>query len=208
MKYLEILIALLPSIANAGVFSTERVQPYPAEWPVLSGMSETCLEVQGTYIDSNRWRWEREEFPGSPLGSKYGGSLEAAWMALGFEEKDVRSQDRMVKFRAFNVAFDPDQSVTVTYLLDEKVVAVRNFARDKVSCTREGLTIAVLERSFDVPFFGFPNKGKSWTRSTLYKNQNHLYVKTIQDTKATVAHVVPQSFLNVYWFRFHERDGQ
>jgi hypothetical protein len=204
MKYLVALAGLLSALANAGVFSTEKVQAYPTDWPTLSRMSETCSEVQGAYADPNRWRWEREEFPGSPLGSKYGGTREAAWMTFGFAAEDVRSEDQKVKERTFVVSLGSDQSITISYLVDERVVATRGFAKDKLSCTSDGLTITTLERSGSV-LDKFPNKGRMLVRSTLYKQQGYLYVKTTHQTTARVVQVIPQSFLNVVWFRFQER---
>ena len=204
MKLLVLLVGLLSPLANAGVFSTEHVQIYPPDWPKLSGMSDTCVEVQGTFVDPNIWRWEREENPGSPLGSKYGGTREAAWIVFGLPAQDVRSEDKKVKSRVFTISIDPDQSLTVRYSIDEKVVASRSFTKDKLSCGKNGLTITTLERS-GVVLDKLPNEGHTIRHSTIYKLNEHLYIKTTYETNARVFYIVPQSFLNVTWFRFTER---
>ena len=204
MKLLVLLVGLLSPLAHAGVFTTERVQTYPSDWPKLSGMSDTCVEVQGSFVDHNRWRWEREENPGSPLGSKSGGTREAAWIAFGLSAQDVRSEDPKVKSRAFTISIDTDQSVTVKYSIDEKVVASRTFSKDKWSCGKDGLTINTLDRS-GVVLDRLPNEGRTVRRSTIYRLNEYAYIKTTYETKARVFYVVPQSFLNIAWFRFAER---
>ena len=204
MTLLVLLVGLLSPLAHAGVFTTERVQTYPSDWPKLSGMSDTCVEIQGSFVDPNSWRWEREENPGSPLGSKYGGTREAAWIAFGLPAQVVRSEDPKVKSRTFTISIDPDRSVTVRYSIDEKVVTSRSFAKDQWSCGKDGLTITTLDRS-GVVLDKYPNQGHAIRRSTIYRVNENLYIKTTYETKARVFYVVPQSFLNVSWLRFSER---
>lgn len=204
MKLLVLLVGLLSPLANAGVFTTERVQTYPSDWPKLSGMSDTCIEVQGTFVDPNSWRWEREEKPGSPLGSKYGGTREAAWIVFGLPAQDVHSEDPKIKSRAFTITIDPDQTVTINYFIEQKVVTSKSFAKDKWSCGKDGLTITILDRS-GVVLDKVPNEGRTIRRSIIYRMRDHLYVKTIDETKARVIQVIPQSFLNVAWFKFPEQ---
>jgi hypothetical protein len=204
MRLLALLLALLPAVASAGVFTTEHVQAYPADWPTLSGMSAGCGEVQGSFVDPNTYRWEREEFPGSPLGAKYGGIREAAWIAFGLTGQEVRSEDHKATVRIFTISLRSDQSLTVSYEIDGKEVASRNFAQDKLSCGKDGLTITTIERS-GVVLDKLPNEGHITRQSTIYRLNGYLYVRTASKTEARVLQVVPQSFLNVKWFRFPER---
>lgn len=203
MKLLALLVGLLSSLAHAGVFTTEHVPPYPSDWPKLSGMSDTCVEVQGTFVDPNNWQWEREDNPGSPWGSKYGGTRVAAWIVFNLSPQDVHAASTKVKSRAFTISIDPDQSVTVKYLLDEEVVAWRSFTKDKWSCGKDGLTITTRDESgfgFDI----FPGEWRMIQRSTIYRLHGNVYIKTTFETKAWVFYIVPQSFLNVTWFKFSE----
>lgn len=89
----------------------------------------------------NSWRWEREEFPGSALGAKYGGTREAAWIAFGLTGQEIHSEDRKVTARVFALAVRADQSLTVNYEIDGKEVASKFFAKDKLFCGKDGLTI-------------------------------------------------------------------
>jgi hypothetical protein len=203
MKRLALLIGLLPALANAGIFTTEQVQPYPANWPTLSGMSDSCAEVQGSFVDPNTWRWAHEENPGSSLGTKNEGTREAAWQAFGLSADDVRYWDETVKSRVFKILIGADQSVTIDYLLDQKVVATRTFTKDKVSCNKDGLTITIIDR-YGVVIDKLPNKGHATRHSTIYKLQGNLYVKETAMTKATVAYVWPHSSTHVNWFRCAE----
>ncbi|MCP5324931.1 MAG: hypothetical protein H7A09_01200 [Oceanospirillaceae bacterium] len=198
MKLLALLVGLLSPLAHAGVFTTERVQTYPSDWPQLSGMSDTCVEVQGSFVDPNSWRWEREE-----KGAKYGGTREAAWITFGLPAQDVLSEDPKVKSRTFTISIDSEQSVTVKYAIDENVVASRSFAKGKWSCGKDGLTITTLDRSGGV-LDKLPNEGHTIRRSTIYRLNEYVYIKTLYETKARVFYVVPQSFLDVAWFRFAE----
>lgn len=198
MKLFALLFVLLSDLAIAGVFTTERVQPYPADWPPLSGMSETCHEVQGSFVDPNSWRWEREEGR-----AKYGGTREAAWIVFGLTGKEIRSEDRKVTNRVFALAIRADQSLTVSYRIDGKEVASRSFGKDKVSCGNDGLTITTLEHS-GVVLDKLPNEGHTIRQTTIYRFNGYLYVRTTYKTKAWVLQVVPQSFLNVNWFQFPE----
>lgn len=206
MKLVALLTLLLSPLAYSGVFSTEHVQAYPSDWPKLTGISNTCAEVQGSYSDPNSWRWEREEIPGSPLGAKYGGTREAAWIVFGLPAKEIQSE-KNVKTRAFTVMFNPDQSVTVNYLIDGTMVTSRSFAKETLSCGKDGLTITILDRT-GVVLDKFPNEGHTVRRSTIYKLNEHLYVKITDETNAKVIKVVPQSFLNVRWFRFPEQTSR
>jgi hypothetical protein len=203
MKRLALFAGLLTQLANAGVFTTEHIQAYPSDWPNLSSMSGTCAAVQGAYVDPNSWRWAREDQPGSPFGGKYGGTREAAWIAFGFSPQDLSPESQKIKSRRFTLAIDSDQSLRVRYLVDEKVVASRSFSKDKLSCGQDGLTITIMDRS-GIVLDKLPNEGHMLNRSTLYKQDGHLYIKTTDETKARVAHVFPQSFLSITWLRFQE----
>lgn len=203
MRLWALLLGLLSPLTNAGVFGTESVQEYPSSWPKLSGMSDTCVEVQGTFIDTNRWRWEHEEIPGSPLGSKYGGTREAAWIVFGLPAQDVHSEDRRIKSRAFTITIDQDKTVTINYLIDQKVVTSKSFTKNKWSCGKDGLTIITLDRSGEI-LDKVPNHGRTIRRTNIYRMHEHLYVNTINEAKTRVIYVIPRSFLSVAWFRFPE----
>jgi hypothetical protein len=207
MKFLALLVGLFSPLAQAGVFTTEHVQIYPSTWPKFSGMSDTCVEIQGTFVDTNRWHWEHEEYPGSPLGNKFGGTREAAWIAFGLPAQEVRPDDPKIKSRTFTISIDTEQSVIVRYSIDEKVVASRFFTKDQWSCGKDGLTITTLDRS-GVVLDKLPNQGRTIRRSTIYRLDGYLYIKTTDETKARVLSIVPQAFLNIAWFRFPERPRQ
>ena len=207
MKFFALVAVLVSPLAWAGVFSTEDVQAYPSEWPKLAGMSDTCTEIQGSYLDPNSWRWESEEIPGSPLGSKHGGTREAAWIVFNLSAKDVQPENKNVKSRVFTVSLNPDQLLTVNYFIDGAAVASRSFTKENLSCGKDGLMITTLDRT-GVVLDKFPNEGRTVRRSTIYKLNEHLYVKTTSETKAKVIKVLPQSFLNVRWFKFAEQTSR
>ena len=198
MRLFALLFGLVSNLSIAGVFTTEHLQAYPPDWPALSGMSETCQEIQGTFVDPNRWRWEREEG-----GAKYGGTREAAWIAFGLTGQEIRSEDPRVTARVFALAFSSDQSLTVSYQIDGKEVASKSFEKDKLSCGKDGLTITTLERS-GVVLDKLPNEGHTIRQATIYRFNGYLYVRTNSKTKARVLQVVPQSFFHQNWLRFPE----
>lgn len=201
MNRLALIALFLSPFATAGVFTTEHVQPYPSDWPQLTGMSDTCVEVEGAFVDPNTWRWDREENPGSKYGAKYGGTRQAAWVAFGLSPSDVRPEDKNFRSRVFTISMAPNESLTIGYLIDGKVAASKSFTKDKLSCNKDGLTITVQDYSGAV-LDKLPNEGRAIQRSTLYKLNGDLFVKTTNETKARIFQVVPQSFLNVHWFRF------
>jgi hypothetical protein len=204
MKYVLLIALLFPPLAGAGVFSTEDVKPYPPGWPVLAGMSGTCAEVQGSFVDPNARRWEYEEFPTRELGTKQGGSYDAAWLALGLPGQEVLPDKKAALPRVFTIALGADQSVSIKYLLDGEVVSSRTFAKGQWSCGSDGLTLTLLERTGQV-LDKLPADGHAVRRATLYKLDGRLYVKTSDHTKAWVIQVIPQSFHSVNWFRFVEQ---
>lgn len=204
MKLLLLIIVLISPYAEAGVFSTEKIQAYPADWPVLVKMSDNCHEVEGLFVDTDRWRWEREEMPGSSLGAKYGGTREAAWVAFGFLPSEIRAGDSMVRLRSIKLMFDAEDNLVVSYLIDEKVAASKLFTKGDISCNSEGLQITTSDRTGTV-LDKFPNEGRLVANSTFYRSGEFLYVKQVIDTKARIYGVVPQSFHNVTWFRFPVR---
>ena len=212
MKRLALLVGLLVLLASFGIFprafrgiltTIENIQAYPSDWPELSGMSESCAEIQGSFVDPNKWRWEREENPGVPLGAKYGGILEAAWVIFDLSAKDVRSQDTEIKKRLFNVLINPDRSLTVKYSIDNELVTSRSFTSDKLSCGQDGLTITIIDRP-GVVLDKTPNEGHVIVRSTIYKQHGYLYVKQTNKAKTKILQVVPWSAIDVKWFRFPE----
>lgn len=196
IRYAGLLLVSFPAFASAGVFSTERLQLYPADWPTLTGMSATCAEVQGTYIDPNEMRWDREE----ANGSNHGGKLWAAWAVFGFSPGQVAAGHN-VKSRAFSIAQQPDQSLVVDYLIESKVVASKMFPKDKLFCGPSGLTITIAEKTGEV-LDKFPSSGSSVHRSTIYGLNGELFVKSSYDTRARIFAVFPQNHINTFWFRF------
>ena len=194
--YTALFLVAFPYVSSAGVLSTEHVQSYPADWPSLIGMSETCAEVQGTYLDPNEMRRDQEE----ANGSKHGGRLWAAWAVFGFPPDQVAAGHK-IKSRTFSIAQLPDQSLVVDYLIDSKVVASKSFPKDKLSCGPNGLTITVGEKTGEV-LDKFPNTGRSVHRSTVYWVNGELVVMSVYDTKARIFAVLPQNHLSTFWFRF------
>lgn len=92
----------------------------------------------------------------------------------------------------------------VEYSIDEKVVASRSFSKGKWSCGKDGLTITTLDRS-GVVLDKFPIEGRTVRRSTIYRLNEYVFIKTTDETMARAFCVVPRSLLNVAWFRFAER---
>jgi hypothetical protein len=201
MKNYLLLLIFMPLFVKAGVFHTENVQTYPVDWPPLTGMSKTCAETQGVFVDPNVWHWEHED---KATGSKYGGTRQAAWAEFGFSGKQVQSENTKIKSRLFTVAIDADQLLTISYLIDEKIVASKYFSKNKWSCSAEGLTVTIMDRS-GVVMDKIPNKGRTITHSTLYKFKEHLYIKTTTEVKAKIFHLLPTSALYVKWWRFAQQ---
>jgi len=183
-------------------FEHEQVQDYPSEWPDLTGMSESCLEIQGSFTDTNRMRWEHEEFRGVPQGAKHGGVLEAAWNEFGFSENDVLPGNKKI-MRRFNTHYGTDGIMNIDYSLDGNLVASKHFPKDVLRCTKDGLEVMVNDRS-GVIFDKIPNNGRIVHHAVIYRHNSHLYVKSITEAQARLFHVVPISSLRIVWFRFPE----
>lgn len=188
-------------MANAGVFSNEKVQSFPIGWPALKGMSENCAEVQGSYIDPNQRRWEHEEFPASRLGEKSGGQYHGVWWALGLSHQEVQPDVQHAMPRTFSVALTENQGVSITYLIGEKLVSSRTFARGEWSCGADGLTLTVLDRK-GPGMDKIPYHGHFVHRATLYRVNEDLYLKFERRSEMWLAHVVPQWSHDVEWLRF------
>ncbi len=164
-------------------------------------MSGDCAEVQGSYIDPNERRWEYEQFPASQLGEKSGSRYDGIWVALGLPVQQVQPDVRHALPRTFALALDADQGMSVKYLIGGQVVASRSFANDEWSCGPDGLTLIVHYRQ-GPGMDKIPYHGESVRRATLYRVNEHLYLKSESRSKSWLLYVVPQSYHKVEWLRF------
>lgn len=201
MIFCLLKVLLLPTVAIAGAFSKETIQPYPSSWPALAGMSANCAEVQGSYIDPNERRWKHEQQPDSLYGEKLGPQYDKAWIAFGLSPKEVQHETRYAVPRVFSIEMAADRTVLVKYTIGGMLVSSRSFGRGQWSCNAEGLVLTVFDRK-GRGIDKVPYHGHSITRATLYRVREHLYVKSERRSKDWLLHVVPQSYHDVDWLRF------
>jgi hypothetical protein len=193
-----LLFAAAPSLACAsGPVGDPRVQPYPAGWPALAGMSSRCTELDGLY--------------GDPIVADRGGApprdgiRDGAWAAFDLPIGVVRADDPLVVMRQLALDVRSDGSLDVRYLLDGAEVVRRSFAAAEVSCGAEGLSLTARDRWRHLP----PKntiRGPDTVRTTLYRAGGHLYVRTDATTRTRVLGVVPLRWTSVAWQR-HEVDA-
>ncbi|SFV02754.1 hypothetical protein [Pseudoduganella namucuonensis] len=172
------------------------IQPYPDIWPPLTGMSSDCREVQGLYVDPNAWAWERrgKAVKGEPGA---GGTLDAAWIALGFTGQGAPGAGR----REFTLAFDGADTLVMEYLINGKTAAVKRLGRDKWSCGADGLRVVTLELSGAV-IDKVPSHGSAQRSATLYRVGDSLYSRTIDSSDIKLLHALPRHSLKEQWQRF------
>jgi len=134
-----LLLAAAPALAPAaGPVGEPRVQPYPAGWPTLAGMSSRCTELNGLY--------------GDPMVPDRGGApprdgiRDGAWAAFDLPINVVRADDPLVVMRQLALDVRSDGSLDVRDLLDGAEVVRRSFAAAEVSCGADGLSLTARDR--------------------------------------------------------------
>lgn len=200
MKKTLLTAILLSSAAHAGTFSTSDVRPYPAGWPALSGMSPTCAEVQGSYIDPNLEHWAY-----GAHGEPYRGSYERAWEALGLPADEAQSDKKTAMPRVFSIEVNANQTVTIKYMVDGELASMRSFGKNEWSCGPAGLALTLVDHTGSV-FKRGGAEGRTITRATIYRVRRHIYVRSTDSTKAWAMKVVPQSVYEEHWSRFEVSD--
>lgn len=169
------------------------MQPYPAQWPRLAGMSSRCIELRGEYDDpipvDRAGVLPRE-------GGRYGG-----WAAFGMARHTVGADDPTIAIRRFVLDVRADGSLNVRYVADGIEVATRSFPAGDVTCGSDGLALTAFERRQLLPP-KHANRSPDIERSTLYRVGGHLYVRTDATTRMRWFGVVPLSSTVVSWQRF------
>ena len=184
-------------IAPALAMGADDIQPYPKSWPELAGMSNTCAEIGGTYLDPDAMQWQHEN---RASGEKFGGTRIAAWPIFRIPAELARAGDGSLS-RSFELRLEPGHILAIDYRVNGEIVASPRFEGSDWNCGQDGLRITTLNREGTV-LDKIQNHGRTTMSSVLYRVGNYLYVRTDAVTETMVLHVIPQSFRHVAWVRF------
>lgn len=198
MHHVLVLVAFATVVVSQS-WSAELGSQPPSEWQKLPAMSEGCREAEGIYEDPNAWIYDRQN---PATGEKFSGTRHAAWVAFALPASAVRPEDTKAGTRTFALSFDQAQSFSIKYMLGGAVVATRSFQKGTWSCTPAGIEVTTIDFEGAV-LDKLPNSGRSIERAIVRVMDGSLYVQTIRETKARVLGVIPQSFTNVSWQKFH-----
>lgn len=189
-------VLALAALCSACATSAKDAQPL--DWPKTSGV--TCSDIVGTYIDPDTVRGKTVTYYSNGY-SESGGTLDSAWLLFGFY-KVARHADPSVSFRKFSLAFDPQKTFVITYIINGAEVARKEISPSEYKCEHGLLKFVAWSRTGDQVFDMLPNHGTITHFAELLRSGNTLYVKFTDKTSAIFYGVFPSSHINVRWQRF------